>query len=179
MMNFQLDRMSTPLGEITFSADEDGNLRTLDWVDEGRSEIFSLDRFYKNVSIEEKRAPAQLRHAIKGYFEGDVSAIDDIPIALPGTDFQKRVWNCLCDIPVGSVCSYGDIAKKLKNPGAVRAVGMANNANPIAIVVPCHRVIGASGKMVGYGSGIKRKEWLLKHEGVGNGIGGGQGELKL
>jgi len=161
-----LDKINSPLGDIALSYDTDGILHSLDWVEEGRADYYSLDRYYKSTARQTKKAPRVITKALKCYFDGDISAIEEISIALPGTQFQHDVWQALRKIPPGTTCSYKDIAIGLNNPNAVRAVGMANNANPIAIVVPCHRVIGADGKMVGYGSGVPRKEWLLKHEGV-------------
>ena len=88
----------------------------------------------------------------------------DLPLGASGTEFQQRVWNALNDIPYGQTCSYGDIAKQIDNPKGMRAVGLANGKNPLTIVVPCHRVIGANGKLTGYASGTERKSWLLNHE---------------
>lgn len=158
--------METPLGEIYLSVDREGALRSLDWHEDGRDYYYSLNRYYRDIECVKRAMPIDLRTLLQDYFAGNLNAIDNIEISLPGTDFQKSVWAALCEVPVGQTCSYGDIANKLENPGAMRAVGMANNANPIALVVPCHRVIGADGKMVGYGSGVTRKEWLLRHEGA-------------
>jgi len=97
------------------------------------------------------------------YFAGK-RRIFEIPIRLIGTEFQKKVWNQLIRIGFGEMVSYKDIAEQIGNPKAVRAVGFANGRNPISIIVPCHRVIGSNGKMVGYGGGVWRKEWLLSHE---------------
>ena len=88
-----------------------------------------------------------------------------IPLDIQGTDFQKQVWKALLDIPYGSTQTYGDIARKIGNRNAFRAVGNANNKNNIAIIIPCHRVIGRDGSLTGYASGLWRKEWLLAHEG--------------
>jgi methylated-DNA-[protein]-cysteine S-methyltransferase len=107
-------------------------------------------------------AAAQLRE----YFAG--RRLDfALPLRLHGTDFQRRVWQQLQIIPYGATWSYGDLAKRLDSPGASRAVGLANGRNPIAIVVPCHRVIGANGALTGFGGGIERKRWLLTHEAGG------------
>lgn len=100
---------------------------------------------------------------LQEYFEGKRTRFD-FPYELRGTEFQKKVWNALCEIPYGETRSYKDIAVAIGNPKACRAVGMANNRNPISIVVPCHRVIGSDGKMVGYGGGLDMKEKLLKLE---------------
>jgi methylated-DNA-[protein]-cysteine S-methyltransferase len=98
------------------------------------------------------------------YFAGERREFD-LPLRFSGTEFQNRVWRALTEIPFGETWSYGQLAKRLDNPGACRAVGLANGANPIAIVVPCHRVIGADGSLTGFGGGLPRKEWLLTHEG--------------
>jgi methylated-DNA-[protein]-cysteine S-methyltransferase len=97
------------------------------------------------------------------YFSGELIQFD-VPIAAEGTDFQKRVWKGLCQIPYGKTCGYGELARELGNPNASRAVGMANGRNPISIIVPCHRVIGANGALTGYGGGLMAKKWLLDHE---------------
>ena len=100
---------------------------------------------------------------LKKYFDG-TSADVDLPIDMHGGDFEKRVWQALLRIPAGETRSYGSIAMELSTIGASRAVGLANGANPIAIIVPCHRVIGTSGSLTGYGGGLDRKKWLLDHE---------------
>ncbi len=97
------------------------------------------------------------------YFDGKRKKFD-VPYKLNGTDFQKKVWSALCDIPYGQTRTYKDIAVAVGNPKASRAVGMANNKNPLHILVPCHRVIGASGKLVGYAGGLSMKEFLLDME---------------
>lgn len=105
-------------------------------------------------------------HAVKEieeYFNGNRREFE-VPLELQGTAFQKAVWRQLLKIPYGSTSSYGEIARAIGNPKAVRAVGGANHRNPISLIIPCHRVIGSDGSMTGYGSGIWRKEWLLKHE---------------
>jgi methylated-DNA-[protein]-cysteine S-methyltransferase len=88
----------------------------------------------------------------------------DLPLLLHGTDFQRRVWQQLTEIPFGETLSYGQLAQRIDNPNACRAVGLANGRNPIAIIVPCHRVIGADGSLTGFGGGLARKQWLLAHE---------------
>ena len=99
------------------------------------------------------------------YFNGARAAFD-LPLAPAGTPFQLRVWQALCDIPFGSTCSYRDIAAAIDNPKGVRAVGLANGKNPVAIVIPCHRVIGANGKLTGYAGGLEKKAKLLSLEGA-------------
>jgi methylated-DNA-[protein]-cysteine S-methyltransferase len=98
------------------------------------------------------------------YFGGELDAIESVGVELNGTEFQKRVWQALRRIPAGSTLSYAEVARRIGDRTAVRAVGAANGANPVAIVVPCHRVIGSDGALTGYGGGLDRKRWLLEHE---------------
>ena len=109
------------------------------------------------------RRSAEAVEQLKAYFAGELTNFD-LPLVLTGTAFQRRVWWALADIPYGRTESYGSVATRVGNPKASRAVGMANNKNPIPIVLPCHRVIGANGQLVGYGGGLWMKEWLLRHE---------------
>jgi methylated-DNA-[protein]-cysteine S-methyltransferase len=102
---------------------------------------------------------------LHAYFGGTLTHFD-VPLELGGTDFQRRVWAGLREIPYGETISYGELARRLGSPGASRAVGLANGRNPVGIIVPCHRVIGADGSLTGYGGGIERKVWLLEHEGA-------------
>ncbi len=107
------------------------------------------------------------REQLQAYLDGDLREFE-LPLAAEGTPFQQRVWRALCDIPYGETISYGDLARRIGQPKASRAVGLANGQNPIAIVVPCHRVIGANGTLTGYGGGLERKRWLLAHESEGS-----------
>ena len=100
---------------------------------------------------------------LQAYFNGTLQQFS-LPLAATGTAFQQQVWQALCDLPFGTTCSYADIARRISKLKAVRAVGAANARNPIAIVVPCHRVIGADGTLTGYAGGLEKKSWLLKHE---------------
>jgi methylated-DNA-[protein]-cysteine S-methyltransferase len=110
------------------------------------------------------RAPSGARLALEAYFAGRLEAIEDIRTLTRGTGFQRLVWSALRDIPAGRTLSYGQLAAKIGRPAAVRAVGAANGANPIPVVVPCHRVIGANASLTGFGGGLERKRWLLAHE---------------
>jgi methylated-DNA-[protein]-cysteine S-methyltransferase len=116
--------------------------------------------------------PAAVRQ-LNEYFAGTRRDFD-LPLRMHGTDFQKRVWRQLTKIPFGETWSYGQLAKRIENPNAFRAVGLANGRNPIAVIVPCHRVIGADGSLTGFGGGLPRKQWLLAHEGLP-----GSGQLAL
>lgn len=106
----------------------------------------------------------QTRAWLDAYFGGAPPLPELPPLDMRGADFERTVWTALLDIPIGATTSYGEIAKRLGNPKASRAVGLANGANPVPIIVPCHRVIGASGALTGYGGGLPRKTWLLQHE---------------
>ena len=150
------------------ATDHDGNLRALDWEDY-ESRMYRLLRLhYGNnaVHLEPGRSKSNVRYALEAYLSGDLEAIDTIPVKTRGTSFQKEVWAALRTIPAGKTTSYGALATQLNRRNAVRAVGMANGANPISVVVPCHRVIGADGSLTGYGGGLERKRWLLEHEGI-------------
>jgi len=114
--------------------------------------------------VEEAPAPASITRPLDAYFEGDLDAVDVIPVATGGTVFQRDVWTALRGIKAGTTTNYGALAARLGRPNASRAVGMANGSNPISIVLPCHRVIGANGTLTGYGGGLPRKRWLLEHE---------------
>jgi methylated-DNA-[protein]-cysteine S-methyltransferase len=110
--------------------------------------------------------PASIKSALSAYFKGDLDALKAIEWRIAGTPFQQKVWKALPKIPLGTTMSYGALAAKLDMPKAIRAVGHANGTNPISVVLPCHRLIGANGSLTGYGGGIERKRWLLEHEGV-------------
>ena len=123
-----------------------------------------LRRYYGDALLEEGTAPPSLKHALNAYFDGDIEALKQIETGVGGTPFQRAVWSALRAIPAGTTLSYGQLAAKLGRKSASRAVGAANGANPIPIVVPCHRVIGADGSLTGFASGLPRKRWLLDHE---------------
>jgi methylated-DNA-[protein]-cysteine S-methyltransferase len=162
-----VDRFATPIGEMYAVTDENGRVRAFAWVDHESRGIQQLRQQYgSRMSIGEGRAPAAVRKALDDYFAGDLLAIDRIECATNGTQFQQDVWNALRTIPSGATLSYGALAVRIGKPAAVRAVGLANGSNPIAVVVPCHRVIGTNGSLTGYGGGLERKRWLLAHEGV-------------
>jgi methylated-DNA-[protein]-cysteine S-methyltransferase len=163
---FRLDRLTTPIGVALLVTDEDGVLRALDWEDY-QSRMRELLRLQCGaVELKNARAPAVVRAALSAYFKGDLDRLGEINWRVSGTQFQRKVWTALPEIPAGSTLSYGALAARLGAPRAMRAVGHANGANPISVVVPCHRLIGADGSLVKYGGGLARKRWLLRHEGV-------------
>jgi len=160
------DRLATPLGDALLVTDEGGRLRALDWQDYEDRMLVLLRRHYGAATLRNGAAPAAIRAALTAYFAGELAAPDAIPCATAGTDFQRRVWAALRQIPAGRTLSYAALAAQIGKPRAVRAVGLANGANPVSIVVPCHRVIGSDGGLTGYGGGLHRKRWLLAHEGA-------------
>lgn len=161
-----IDRIDTPIGEMAIIADHDGNLRAVDWTDYESRMIRLLQRHYgtDGFILEPGKNPHGLADAIQRYFAGDHGALDKLPVKTAGTPFQRAVWRALRDIPCGTTVTYADLAKKIGNPKAMRAVGLANGSNPVGVVVPCHRVIGANGSITGYAGGVDRKRWLLDHE---------------
>ena len=166
VLRFFLDRLPTPIGDMLLVADREGNLRATFWTDREEDLRSVLERHYPDFQIEfeSARDPHGLAAAVAAYFAGDLHAIDRLPVATAGTPFQRQVWRALREIPCGTTISYGELARRIGRPAAVRAVGLANGSNPIGVVVPCHRVIGANGSLTGYGGGIERKRWLLDHE---------------
>ncbi len=161
-----IDQLETPIGPILIAVDAQGRLRAVDfWADEVRLQR-SLRLHCGPCSVTRDQAPAATRGAFARYFAGDVAALERVPWTTGGTVFQRRVWAALVTIPPGRTLSYGELARRIGEPDAVRAVGAANGANPVPIVVPCHRVIGADGTLTGFGGGLDRKRWLLHHEGA-------------
>lgn len=163
---FSLGKLPTPIGIALLVADDDGVLRALDWEDYEPRMKDLLRRQYGDVVLKEAGAPAVLLNALTAYFRGDLDRLADIAWRVAGTPFQQKVWSALPQIPAGRTMSYGALAARLASPNAMRAVGHANGANPISVVLPCHRLIGSDGKLVKYGGGLERKRWLLRHEGV-------------
>lgn len=165
-MQLLLDTFETPVGQLFLVTDEQGVLRALDFEDYHARLLRLLDKHYRHyqLALAPGSAPEPLSQALTGYFAGDLGALDRIPTATAGSAFQRSVWQALRGIPAGQTRSYGQLAAAIGRPSASRAVGLANGANPVALVVPCHRVIGASGKLTGYGGGLWRKHWLLEHE---------------
>jgi methylated-DNA-[protein]-cysteine S-methyltransferase len=163
------ERLTSPIGEVLILTDAEGRLRVVEFADHPDRLQRLLTRHYgaQGHQLVPATAPSPAGHALTAYFAGNLRALDAVQsVATNGTPFQREVWRALRDIPAGQTLSYGELASRLGRPKAVRAVGLANGANPIAIVVPCHRVIGADGTLTGYGGGIERKRWLLRHEGM-------------
>jgi methylated-DNA-[protein]-cysteine S-methyltransferase len=161
-----LGRLATPIGQALLISDDEELLRLLDWQDHEERMLVILRRRYGAVRLAERPAPDRIRRPLERYFEGELRALSEVPFRSEGTPFQLSVWDALTKIPVGETTSYGALAERIGKASAVRAVGLANGANPISVVVPCHRVIGSDGSLTGYGGGLERKRWLLRHEGA-------------
>ena len=161
-----LDRLSTPVGEVLLVTDGEGAVRALDFAGYEDRMTRLLVRHAPGASLTAERAPGPVRTALERYFGGDVHALDGLTVTTGGTDFQRSVWKALRAIPAGETRTYGQLAAAIGSPKAVRAVGLANGRNPVALIVPCHRVIGANGTLTGYAGGLERKRWLLQHEGI-------------
>ncbi|MDQ3262679.1 MAG: methylated-DNA--[protein]-cysteine S-methyltransferase [Myxococcota bacterium] len=159
---FALWQRETPLGRLTLISRE-GALCALEFA-AGEAE---LSRRFVPPGAGLKRRPVEaIDQALTAYFGGEVGALDAVPVVLEGTGFQRAVWAALRRIPVGQTWTYARLAREVGKPTAMRAVGAANGRNPVALVVPCHRVIATGGKLGGYAGGLDRKAWLLRHEGA-------------
>jgi methylated-DNA-[protein]-cysteine S-methyltransferase len=160
------DELDTPLGKLSLIADADARLRLVGWLEGHERAERQLRSLAGGAGYTLRRVddPHGLSSALRAYFAGQLGALDALGVHASGTEFQRRVWAALREIPCGETWSYSQLAQRIGNAAAVRAVGLANGANPIGIVVPCHRVIGADGSLTGYGGGLERKRWLLQHE---------------
>lgn len=146
-------RIETPVGEMAAMVDHSGSLIRLEFLDHLVGAIEWRDGIAQET-VEQ----------LTEYFAGD-RRVFDLTTAVTGSKFQERVWDTLCQIPYGTTITYGELARRVGAPGGYQAVGRANATNPLAIVIPCHRVIGADGSLTGYAGGLERKRWLLAHEG--------------
>ncbi|MEQ1913051.1 MAG: methylated-DNA--[protein]-cysteine S-methyltransferase [Vicinamibacterales bacterium] len=166
-----IEHIPTPIGTMVLLTDDAERVRALDWDDHLPRMVRLLQRQYSSPHIaldryRERKQASRARTALERYFAGDIAALDRVGVETGGTPFQRTVWAALRRIPAGQTTSYGALASTIDRPRAMRAVGLANGSNPIGIIVPCHRVIGASGALTGYGGGLARKQWLLEHEGA-------------
>ncbi len=161
-----LDRLETPVGTALIVTDDAGALRAFNWTDYEADMRGWIAKHYPRAGLAEGRSPPAVRAAFEAYFKGDARALETVPWVASGTPFQLKVWETLCTIPAGETLTYAGLAERIGRPTAVRAVGLANGANPVAVVVPCHRVIGTNGSLTGYGGGLPRKRWLLELEGA-------------
>lgn len=158
-----IDEIQSPLGRIAIAA-RDGRLCALEF---GRARLArQLAARYPDVPRRRARNPFGVSVKLRAYLTGDLAAVDRIAVETGGTPFQRRVWRALRRIPAGHTMSYGTLARRLGVGAAARAVGAANGRNPISLVVPCHRLVGGDAALTGYGGGLWRKQWLLRHEGA-------------
>lgn len=160
---FTQSRHPSPVGDLIVVSDGD-TLIALDFEGYEERMLRLVRRRFPKAALKHGRTADVIAKALTAYFKGDLTALDRLTVETGGTEFQRKVWAALRSIPPGETRAYGDLAAMLKKPSAMRAVGMANGANGIAIVVPCHRVIGADGSLTGYAGGLERKRFLLKHE---------------
>ena len=158
-------RVDSPIGPIECLFDEDA-LVALDFEDCAARSRAQLERRLGPVELAANGDRLGIAERLRRYFGGALNAIDDIPVQAGGTSFQQQVWTRLRSIPAGTTTTYGALADALGRPQAQRAVGAANGANPVSIVVPCHRLVGTGERLTGYGGGLERKRWLLRHEGA-------------
>lgn len=158
--------LKTPVATLQIVVDPDDVVRVLDFDNDSSRTRRLMAIHYGGVPVVEGQTPPAIRDALDRYFAGELTALADIPYRVAGTDFQRQVWRALTEIPAGETRTYSQQAARIGRPAAVRAVGLANGANPVGIVIPCHRVIGANGSLTGFGGGIARKRWLLAHEGA-------------
>jgi methylated-DNA-[protein]-cysteine S-methyltransferase len=158
----QVDAIESPIGPLTIG-ERAGRVCLLHFGADASAVEATLERWHPGEP-RAWRPVERVRTILERYFAGELNVIDAVAVELNGTDFQKRVWQALRRIPHGATLSYAGLAKRIGTPAAVRAVGTANGSNPVALIVPCHRVIGSDGTLTGYGGGLDRKRWLLEHE---------------
>lgn len=155
--------VNTPVGDLTLLLD--GNTVLIcEFRDHSDRVTRQIERFYSDDTITSGECPQQVSNVLQAYFGGDLDSLDTLDTDPLGTPFERSVWKALRDIPAGATDSYGALAKRLNS--SPRAVGRANGRNPVGLIHPCHRIIGADGSLTGYAGGLDRKEWLLKHEGA-------------
>ncbi len=159
------DEFDSPIGRLLFASDGE-RICTLSFPGRERQTETWLRRRFGACESKHGSDPQDVRSILRRYFSGDLHAFDATPVDTGGTTFQEEVWKTLRTIRAGETWSYSQLAATIRRPRAVRAVGHANGQNPVAIIVPCHRVIGASSALTGYGGGLERKRWLLQHEGA-------------
>ena len=166
-MNLTLSRLDSPIGPLALACDDAGAVRGLSF---GDGLTGAMRREYPGATLVEGETPVAVAREIAAYFDGDRAALTRIDWSLEGAaagdGFQARVWRALAEVPTGVTISYGEMANRAGEPGAAQAAGTALNRNPIPLILACHRVIGADGSLTGFGGGLGRKEWLLRHEGA-------------
>lgn len=170
-LTLTLSWLDSPVGPLALATDGESRLRGVSFAgDRTDTLVRAMRREYPGATFVDGETPADLARTLQAYFDGDREALTRVRWSLDGSaaadGFQARVWRALAEVPAGETISYGEMARRAGDPGAAQAAGVALNRNPIALVLPCHRVIGADGAMVGFGGGLERKTWLLRHEGA-------------
>ena len=163
MTTIETAELPSPIGPLVIAA-RDGRVCAVEFTTRWPRRVRALERRFGALDLRRVPDPAGVLGRLRAYFAGDRAALADVALDAGGTAFQRKVWAALRRIPLGRTVSYRDLARAIGAPRAVRAVGAANGANPIAVVVPCHRVIQADGGLGGYAGGLDGKRWLLKHE---------------
>jgi len=163
MTKLEVTEVCSPIGTLRAVVSANG-LCDLDFDVRWQEKLRRLRARFGEPQLVERQDPRGVATALRAYLDGAFDAVDDLEVDAAGTPFQERVWKELRRIPAGTTISYGELAVRVGRPNASRPVGAANGRNPVAIVVPCHRVIGADGTLTGYAGGIERKRWLLEHE---------------
>jgi methylated-DNA-[protein]-cysteine S-methyltransferase len=163
MTQLYIDHLDTPAGTV-YVITSDTAVLAVGFPEQESKARTILERHLGPIDWHPATNPLNATTKLRHYFTGDLTALDDLPVRPIGTPFQQRVWSALQRIPASTTMSYGALATDIGSPTASRAVGLANSKNPIAIIIPCHRVIGANAKLTGYAGGLHRKEWLLAHE---------------
>ena len=158
-----VDYIPSPIGMVVIVVDGD-KLCSLDFADYNERMMKLLERRYAEVQLKQVADPLGISTRIASYFAGDFESLAAIPVHTGGTPFQQQVWSALRGIPVGETFAYSQLAARIGRPKAARAVGMTISLNPVAIVLPCHRVVGRNAALTGYAGGLDRKRWLLRHE---------------
>lgn len=168
MLELKIDTIDTPSGALFVVTDMLDTVRALDWVDceERMRRLLNTHYDTEGFSVCPLPVGIHIRNSLSAYFAGELTALDALPTHTNGTPFQQKVWSALRLIPPGQTRSYQQLAMAIQATTSVRAVGAANGANPIPLIVPCHRVIGADLSLTGFGGGMQRKRWLLEHEGL-------------
>ena len=169
MIELAWETLDTPIGRLLMvfeGAAPDASLVYVDFQDDHPRCRRHMERRYGDCRLDRRAAHHPARDALARYFDGDLRALDAVAVSTGGTETQRRIWAELRTIPPGSTVSYGRLATQLGMTNAARAVGHINGLNPVPIVLPCHRVIGADGSLTGFGGGLERKRWLLEHEGA-------------
>lgn len=175
MKELYVDYIPSPMGTIVIVVDGD-RLCSLDFEEYSERMMRLLARRYDEVQLKQVADPHGFSARVASrYLAGDYASLAAIPVQTGGTPFQQQVWSALREIPVGETLTYSQLAARVGRPAAARAVGMAVSLNPVAIVLPCHRVVGSKAALTGYAGGLERKRWLLRHEQACFSEGTGQG----